>query len=197
MARLRSLHACLESLEDGQSDISRPVSPASRLVTPDTLSWLTQKQQTEQAQVELQLLQHQASLQGALQPSLGSPQLQQQLQNLQAALNMCSANKSALLERLQPTLSPSLRIDTACQLLFLRLLTGLQEQQNTSGQVHEALSWLQISHKLNTGQELCQQAANAAHELERKAAGLHQISAALLPTINRGCQPAADRRSCS
>lgn len=50
MTRLRSLQACLEGLEDGKSTPSG-ADLGNGLVTPNILGWLTQKQQTERAQV--------------------------------------------------------------------------------------------------------------------------------------------------
>ena len=53
MVRIRSLHACLKCLEVDLPDSRGQGSHPSKVATPDVLSWLTQKQQTEQAQVSI------------------------------------------------------------------------------------------------------------------------------------------------
>ena len=59
--------------------------------------------------------------------------------------------QSALLDRLQPTLCASLKIEAACQGPFLELLASLWEQQCRSDDTQKALTSIQMRHNFSAG----------------------------------------------
>ncbi len=57
----------------------------------------------------------------------------------------------ALLDKLQPTLLPSLRIEPTCQMRFLELLAMLQQQHASAAHAESALTWIRDGMNLSAG----------------------------------------------